>query len=222
MGTTTISWTTAKEDDDDAEGSRRTSPSVRRADGTNREVKGLVVTWRNCLKHLQDRSCNYSVFNSTSPRKTVNRGTWVKAQDLVLGNIFDKAYSIEFKTGIAVAFSPTPAASRFQNFDIGPHHPEELHRHRKEWPQRTQGRRRRQTRPGRRASRLRPGLHALEHAESSKSDPEKFQCGCPEFWHCWCCKHSLGFGIHKNQTNVPEGFETVKSTLSPREAVVAP
>ena len=36
----------------------------------------------------------------------------------------------------------------------------------------------------------------------------KYQCGCPEFWHYWCCKHSrLGFGIHKNQTNDPEGFE---------------
>jgi len=111
--------------------------------------------------------------SSTSPRKTVNRGTWVKAQDLVLGNIFDKAYSIEFKTGIAVAFSPTPAASRFQNFDIGPHHPEELHRHRKEWPQRTQGRRRRQTRPGRRASRLRRGLHALETPEDLEERPRE-------------------------------------------------
>ena len=55
---------------------------------------------------------------------------------------------------------------------------------------------------------------------SKSSDPVKYQCGCPEFWHYWCCKHSLGFGIHKNQTNVPEGAS--KSTSSPRDAVVTP
>ena len=44
----------------------------------------------------------------------------------------------------------------------------------------------------------------------------KYQCGCPEFWHYWCCKHSLGSGIHKNQTNVPEDNDFEIDTFAAR------